>query len=101
MNNFNIKKISMSLVIASLVSGTAFANSDKVDTLITKAEIVAPTFSELVKQYDVNKDEMLNAQELAKHVNLVKVFDIIDVNKDSEISSDEYNQYVNSLKAQS
>jgi len=99
MNNLNIKKISMSLVIASLVSSTAFANTDKVDALIKKSEIAVPTFSELVKQYDVNKDDMLNAQELVEHVNLVKVFDVIDVNKDNEINSDEYTKYVDSLKA--
>jgi len=100
MNNLNIKKIALSLAVASLFSGTAFANADTSETLMKKAEIAIPTFSELVKKYDADKSETLNAQELTEHVNLVKVFDIVDVNKDSEINSDEYNQYVESLKAQ-
>ena len=99
MNNFNIKKISMSLVIASLVSSTAFANSDTTDALIKKVDIAIPTFSELVKQYDADKNETLNVQELIESVELTKVFDVIDVNKDSEINSEEYNLYVESIKA--
>ena len=108
MNNFNIKKISMSLVVASLVSSTAFANSDTSDALIEKTEsaisvieIVGssiPTFSELVKQYDADNNETLNVQELVENAKLTEAFYVVDVNADNEINSDEYNQYVESLK---
>jgi len=100
MNNLNIKKIALSLAVASLFSGTAFANTDTSETVIKKVQDSLPTFSELVKQYDADKSETLNAQELTEHVNLAEIFAVIDVNKDSEINSDEYNQYVESLKAQ-
>ncbi len=99
MNNFNIKKISMALVVASFVSGTAFANSDISDDLITKVESAVPTFSELVKQYDANKNETLNVQELVENVQLIEVFEVVDANNDNEINNDEYNHYVESIKA--
>ena len=99
MNKFNIKKISMALVVASFVSGTAFANSDISDSLITKIESAVPTFSELVKQYDANKNETLNVQELVENVELIKVFEVVDANNDNEINNDEYNHYVESIKA--
>jgi len=98
MNNLNIKKIALSLAVASLFSGTAFANTDTSDAVIKKVQDSMPTFSQLVRQYDADKNETLNAKELVRSMKLTKAFDLIDVNKDKEISNNEYSMYIESIK---
>jgi len=98
MNNLNIKKIAVSLAVASLFSSTAFANNDTSEAVIKKVQTSMPAFSQLVRQYDADKSETLNAKELVRSMKLTKAFDLIDVNKDKEISNNEYTMYVEGMK---
>jgi len=98
MNNSSIKKIALSLTVASLFSGTAFANSDTNENVIKKVQSSMPAFSQLIRQYDTDKNETLNAKEVVRSMKLTKAFELIDVNKDKEISNNEYSIYVESMK---
>jgi hypothetical protein len=97
MNNRSSKKLSITVVVASLVSNFVFAHND-----VTKAlpKVAEPTssFSQLVTDYDADKSNTLNAKELAENVKLTKVFDQLDVNGDKEINEKEFNQYLINIK---
>jgi len=97
MNNMSLKKLSITVVVASLASNLAFANNDISKTTLKVAE---PTFSfsQLVTDYDVDKSNSLSANELAKNETLTKVFVQLDSNGDTEINEEEFNQYLAKMK---
>ena len=97
MNNISLKKLSITVVVASLASNLAFANNDVTKTTVKVAESTTP-FSQLVTDYDVDKNNSLSAKELAKNETLTKVFVQLDINGDTEINEEEFNQYLAKMK---
>ena len=98
MKSFNIKKISMALVVTAFVSGTASANSSSGIAQLSKMNKSLPSFSQLINQYDEDKNETLSAKELVRSSKLNNLFNDIDLNKDKQISNNEYSQYVHNMK---
>jgi hypothetical protein len=97
MNNIFLKKMSITVVVASLASNLAFANNDVTKSILKVAEATA-SFSQLVTDYDVDKSNSLSAKELAKNETLTKVFVQLDSNGDTEINEEEFNQYLAKMK---
>jgi Ca2+-binding EF-hand superfamily protein len=97
MNNISLKKLSITVVVASLASNIAFANND-ISKVMPKVEKSSLSFSQLVASYDADKNNTLSANELAKNDKLSKVFAKVDANGDKQISEQEFNQYLDSLK---
>jgi len=97
MNNIFLKKMSITVVVASLASNLAFANNDVTKSTLKVAEATA-SFSQLVTDYDVDKSNSLSAKELAKNETLTKVFVQLDSNGDTEINEEEFNQYLAKIK---
>lgn len=97
MNNIFLKKMSITVVVASLASNFAFANNDVTKSTLKVAEATA-SFSQLVTDYDVDKSNSLSAKELAKNETLTKVFVQLDSNGDTEINEEEFNQYLAKMK---
>jgi len=97
MNNIFLKKMSITVVVASLASNLAFANNDVTKSTLKVAEATA-SFSQLVTDYDVDKSNSLSAKELAKNETLTKVFVQLDSNGDTEINEEEFNQYLAKMK---
>ncbi|MBA6341795.1 hypothetical protein H4J59_12445 [Colwellia sp. MB02u-10] len=97
MNNMSLKKLSITVVVASLASNLAFANNDVTKTTLKVAEPTS-SFSQLVTDYDVDKSNSLSANELAKNETLTKVFVQLDINGDTEINEEEFNQYLAKMK---
>jgi len=97
MNNLSLKNLSITVVVASLVSNLVFANND-ISKALPKVEQSVPSFSQLITDYDADKNNTLSAEELAKNNKLTKAFGQLDANGDKEISEQEYNQYLANLK---
>lgn len=98
MKNISLKKLSITVVVASLASNLVFANSD-INSVTPK--IVKPatsSFSQLVANYDADKSNTLSAEELAKNDVLSKIFAKVDANGDKQINEKEFNQYFDSMK---
>lgn len=97
MNNISLKKLSITVVVASLASNLVFAGND-INKVLPKVEKSSSSFSQLVASYDADKSNTLSADELAKNDTLSKVFAKVDVNGDKQISEKEFNQYLDSMK---
>jgi hypothetical protein len=97
MNNFSLKTLSISVVAASLVSSIVFAGNDVSKSLPTMSD-KATSFSKLVADYDIDKNNTLSIEEVAKDDTLTKNFAKIDVNSDQEVSEEEFNQYLANMK---
>lgn len=97
MNNFSLKTLSITVVAASFVSSIVFAGNDVNKSMPIMAD-KAPSFSQLVADYDTDKSETLSATEVAKHDILTKNFTKIDENSDKEVNEEEFNQYLASIK---
>ena len=97
MKNMSLKKISITVVVASLASNFVFAHND-ISKVLTKVEKPSSSFSQLVANYDVDKNNTLSADELAKNDTLSKIFKKVDANGDKQISEQEFNQYLDSMK---
>lgn len=97
MNNISLKKLSITVVVASLASNLVFAGND-INKVLPKVEKPSSSFSQLVASYDADKSNTLSADELAKNDTLSKVFAKVDVNGDKQISEKEFNQYLDSMK---
>ncbi|TWX68928.1 hypothetical protein [Colwellia sp. C1TZA3] len=97
MNNISLKKLSITVVVASIASNFAFANNHVIKATPKVAEPTS-SFSQLVVDYDVDKSNSLNATELAENEILTKVFVQLDINGDTEINEEEFNQYLAKMK---
>jgi hypothetical protein len=97
MKNMSLKKVSITVVVASLASNFVFANND-ISKVLTKVEKPSSSFSQLVANYDADKNNTLSADELANNDTLSKIFKKVDANGDKEISEQEFNQYLDSMK---
>jgi len=97
MNNLSLKKLSITVIVASLASNIVFASPDISKTL-DKVEHPVSSFSQLLTDYDADKNQTLSAKELAKNAKLTKIFAQLDANGDKEVSEQEYNQYLAKLK---
>ena len=97
MNNISLKSLSIAVVAASLVSNFVFANND-ISNALPKAEKPTSSFSQLINDYDTDKNNTLSAKELAKNDKLTKVFAQLDTNGDKEISEQEFNHYLKEMK---
>ena len=97
MNNISLKKLSIIVVVASLVSNFVFANNDAIKTL---PEVVVETsyFSQLITDYDTDKSNSLSEKELVKNDKLSKIFNKLDLDGNKEINEKEFNQYLTKLK---
>lgn len=96
MNNISLKRLSITVVVASLASNIVFANND-ISTVLTKAEKPS-SFAKLISKYDSDKSNTLSAKELANNDKLSKDFAKVDVNGDKQISEKEFNNYLESMK---
>lgn len=97
MNNISLKNLSITVVVASLVSNFVFANNDVSKTL---PEVVEETsyFSQLITDYDTDKSNSLSEKELVKNDKLSKIFNQLDLDGNKEINEKEFNQYLASLR---
>jgi hypothetical protein len=93
----SLKKLFITVVVASLASNLAFANNGITKTTLKVAEPIT-AFSQLVTDYDVDKSNSLSANELAKNEALTKVFVQLDINGDTESNEEEFNQYLAKMK---
>lgn len=97
MNNISLKKLSITVIVASLASNLVFAHNDVSKALPKMAEPTS-SFAQLVTDYDTDQSTTLSAVELAKNDKLTKVFAEIDANGDKEINEKEFNQYIAKMK---
>lgn len=97
MKNISLKNLSITVLFASLASNFVFANNDMGKSL-PKIEKPVSSFSQLITDYDVDKNNTLSVKELAKNEKLTKAFAQLDVNADNEISEAEFNQYLANMK---
>ena len=97
MKNISLKKLSITVVVASLASNLLFANSDMNEAL-PKVEQPMSSFSQLITDYDADKNNTLSDKELAKNEKLSQIFAQLDANGDKEISEQEYNLYLKTMK---
>ena len=97
MNNISLKSLSIAVVAASLVSNFVFANND-ISKVLPKAEKPASSFSQLIADYDTDKNNALSAKELAGNEKLTKIFAQLDTNGDRLINEQEFNQYLEQMK---
>jgi hypothetical protein len=97
MNNLSLKKLSITVVLASLASNLVFASNDVTKALPKMAEPASP-FSQLITDYDADKSNTLSAKELAKNAKLAKSFDKLDANGDKELTEKEFNQHLAKMK---
>ncbi|MGB1263439.1 MAG: hypothetical protein ACPG52_11045 [Cognaticolwellia sp.] len=93
MKNISLKTLSITVVAASFISTYAFANND-LDTVQAKVEKPVSSFSQLLAEYDIDKNNTLSEKELASNETLTKIFARLDANGDQEISEAEFNQYL-------
>jgi len=97
MKNISLKKLSITVVVASLASNLVFANND-MSKALAKVEQPMSSFSQLITDYDTDKNNTLSAKELAKNEKLTKVFAQLDANGDKEVSEQEFNQFLGKMK---
>jgi Ca2+-binding EF-hand superfamily protein len=97
MKNISLKKLSITVVVASLASNLVFANND-MGKALAKVEQPMSSFSQLITDYDTDKNNTLSAKELAKNEKLTKVFAQLDANGDKEVSEQEFNQFLSKMK---
>jgi len=97
MNNISLKKLSITVIVASLASNLVFANNDVSKTLPKMAEPTS-SFSQLITDYDADESNSLSAKELADNDKLTAIFAKLDVNGDKEINEKEFNQYLAKMK---
>ena len=97
MKNISLKKLSITVVVASLASHLVFANND-MGKALAKVEQPMSSFSQLITDYDTDKNNTLSAKELAKNEKLTKVFAQLDANGDKEVSEQEFNQFLSKMK---
>ncbi|MGB1201449.1 MAG: hypothetical protein ACPG5R_07785 [Cognaticolwellia aestuarii] len=97
MKNISLKTLSITVVVASLASNFVFA-SDDMSKASLKVEQPVSSFSQLISDYDTDKNNTLSIKELAKNDKLAKAFEQLDVNGDKEISEEEFNQYLDKMK---
>ena len=97
MNNISLKKLSITVIVASLASNLVFANNDVSKALPKMAEPTS-SFSQLVTDYDTDQSTTLSAAELVKNDKLTKIFAQLDTNGDKEINEKEFNQYIAKMK---
>lgn len=97
MNNFSLKKLSITVVVASLASNLVFANND-INKALPKIAEAPLSFFQLVTDYDTDKSNSLSAKELATNDELTKAFDQVDVNGDKEINEKEFNEHLAKTK---
>ena len=91
MKNISLKKLSITVIVASLASNVVFADND-MSKAVSKIAAPASSFSQLITDYDTDKSNTLSAKELTKNDKLTKVFAQIDTNGDKEISEEEFNR---------
>ncbi len=96
MKNISLTKLSITVVVAALASNFVFA-SNELSNVVAKVESSAPSFSQLIADYDLDKNNTLSIDELAKNVSLSKIFTKVDANSDQQISEQEFAQYLQSL----
>jgi hypothetical protein len=101
MSNISLTKLTVAVAIASLSSTIVFA-SDTIDSQGLTLSGTAPSFSDLLTSYDIDKNKMLSVKELPQDKADVKVlneaFVTIDTNKDQQISEQEFKHYFASQK---
>ncbi len=97
MKNISLKKLSISVVLASLASNLVFANND-MSKALAKVEQPMSSFAQLITDYDADKSNTLSAKELAKNEKLTKVFAQLDANGDKEVSEQEFNLFLTKMK---
>ncbi|ARD43767.1 hypothetical protein [Colwellia sp. PAMC 21821] len=97
MNNISLKKLSITVVLASLASNLVFAHNDN-NKKLSNEVVPASSFSQLVTDYDTDDNNTLSAAELAENDKLTKAFNLIDINDDKEINEKEFNQYLANIK---
>ena len=97
MKNISLKNLSITVVFASLASNFVFANHDMGKALPTVEKPVS-SFSQLITDYDADKNNTLSVKELANNEKLTKDFAQLDANGDKEISEEEFNQYLANMK---
>jgi hypothetical protein len=97
MNNLSLKKLSITVVVASLASNLVFADSGDSNSLANVTQSTS-SFAQLITDYDVDKNNTLSVQELVKNEKLTKIFAQLDTNADQEISEAEFKQYLAKLK---
>ncbi len=97
MSTISLKKLSITVVVASLVSNVVFANSD-INKVLPKAKQPAMSFSQLIASYDADKNNALSAKELSANKVLSKNFKKVDTNGDQQISEQEFNIYLENMK---
>ena len=97
MKNISLKKLSITVVVASLASNFVFANNDMNKDLPKVAQPVS-SFSQLLTDYDADKNNTLSSDELVKNDKLSKFFSQLDANGDKQLSEQEFNQYLAKMK---
>jgi hypothetical protein len=97
MKNISLKKLSITVIVASLASNVVFADND-MSKAVSKIAAPASSFSQLITDYDTDKSNTLSAKELTKNDKLTKVFAQIDTNGDKEISEEEFNEHLAKMK---
>lgn len=97
MNNISLKKLSITVILASLASNLVFAHNDNNKAGLNEV-VPASSFSQLITDYDTDESNTLSATELADNDKLTKAFEQIDINSDKEINEKEFNQYLANIK---
>jgi len=97
MNNLSLKKLSITVIVASLASSIVFANNDVSKALPKMTEPTA-SFSQLITDYDTDKSNTLSAKEVESDDKLSKIFAKLDINGDKEVNEKEFDQNISNMK---
>ena len=96
MNNISLKKVTFLVVIAALTSNFTHANDTETQQ---KSKTASPSkFTQLLNQFDQDKNGLLSAQEVETQVKLHHAFKSIDSNNDSNINETELNAFIAKMK---
>jgi len=97
MNNISLKKLTLVVVIAAVTSNFAYAND--ADVLQKNKLTTASKFTQLLKQFDQDKNGLLSAKEIASEAKLHHAFKSIDTNKDAQINETELTEFLAEVKS--
>jgi len=96
MKNISLMKITLLVVVAAFTSN--FVSANNIDTQPTSKITNTSKFTQLLNQFDQDKNGLLSQEEVITKTNLHRAFNDIDTNNDSNINETELNEFLASNK---
>ena len=97
MKNISLMKITLLVVVAAFTS--SFVSANDVDTQSTIKVAVTSKFTQLLNQFDQDKNGLLSKKEVITEIKLHHAFKDIDSNNDSNINEKELNEFLAEVKS--